>query len=116
MARLQSEVPSFGGRVGWRLFVNTLRNAEPITKCTFSVSIVRADLNLNGFPDNVVHISGFHGEDGGIVELNAVSLVNTVFSYGTHRGSCEDPLVSTAGSTLGRSVDIRLEEHRGTSD
>jgi hypothetical protein len=29
-----------------------------------------------------VHISGFHGEDGRIVELNAVSLVDTVFNYG----------------------------------
>jgi hypothetical protein len=29
-----------------------------------------------------VHISGFCGKDGSIVELNAVSLVDTVFSYG----------------------------------
>jgi hypothetical protein len=32
--------------------------------------------------DNAVHISGFRGEDERIVELNAVSLVDTVFSYG----------------------------------
>jgi hypothetical protein len=40
------------------------------------------EFNLNGLPDNAVHISGFQGEDGRIVELNAVSLVDTVFSYG----------------------------------
>jgi hypothetical protein len=28
--------------------------------------------NLNGLPDNAVHISGFRGEDGRIVEMNAV--------------------------------------------
>jgi hypothetical protein len=39
------------------------------------------DFNLNGLPDNAVHISDFHGEDGRIVELNGVSLVNTVFGY-----------------------------------
>jgi hypothetical protein len=40
------------------------------------------EFNLNGLPDNAAHISGFHGEDEKIVELNAVSLVDTVFSYG----------------------------------
>jgi hypothetical protein len=43
---------------------------------------VGAEFNLNGHPDNAVHMSGFHGEDGRIVELNAVSLVDTVFSNG----------------------------------
>jgi hypothetical protein len=33
------------------------------------------EITLNGLPDNTVHISGFRGEDGRIVELNAVSLV-----------------------------------------
>jgi hypothetical protein len=28
-----------------------------------------------------INVSGFGGEDGRIVELNAVSLVDTVFSY-----------------------------------
>jgi hypothetical protein len=37
---------------------------------------------LNGLPDNAVYISGFRGENGRIVELNAVSLVYIVFSYG----------------------------------
>jgi hypothetical protein len=36
----------------------------------------------NGLADSAVHISGFHGEDGSIVELNTMSLVDTVFSYG----------------------------------
>jgi hypothetical protein len=40
------------------------------------------ELDLNGLPDIEVHISGFSGEDGRIVELNAASLVDTVFSYG----------------------------------
>jgi hypothetical protein len=35
------------------------------------------EFNLNGLPDNEVHISGFHGEDGRIVELNVVSVVGT---------------------------------------
>jgi hypothetical protein len=40
------------------------------------------EFNLNGLPDNAVHITGFRGEDGSIVELNAMFLVDTVFSYG----------------------------------
>jgi hypothetical protein len=39
------------------------------------------ELNINGLPNNVIHVSGFSGEDGGIAKLNAVSQVNTVFSY-----------------------------------
>jgi hypothetical protein len=31
---------------------------------------------------NAIHISGSRGEDGGIVKVNAVSMVDTVFSYG----------------------------------
>jgi hypothetical protein len=46
------------------------------------VDIVRVEFNLNGLPNNAAHIFGFLGEDGSIVELNAVSLVDTVFSYG----------------------------------
>jgi hypothetical protein len=44
--------------------------------------IVKLEFDLNGLPDNAVHISGFRGEDGRIVELNAMTLVYTVFSYG----------------------------------
>jgi hypothetical protein len=40
------------------------------------------EFNLNGLFDNAVHISGFRGKDGRIVELDAVSLVDTVFGYG----------------------------------
>jgi hypothetical protein len=39
-------------------------------------------VEFNGLPDIAVHISGFRGEDGRIVKLNVVSLVDTVFSYG----------------------------------
>jgi hypothetical protein len=51
-------------------------------KGSLSVDIVRVEFNLNSLPNNGVHISGFRGEDGRIVELNAVSVVDTVFSYG----------------------------------
>jgi hypothetical protein len=44
------------------------------------VDIARAECNLNRLPDNAGHISGFRGEDGRTLELNAVSLVDTVFS------------------------------------
>jgi hypothetical protein len=47
-----------------------------------TVDIVRVEFDLNGLPDNAIHISGFRGEDGRIVKLNAMSLVDTVFSYG----------------------------------
>jgi hypothetical protein len=40
------------------------------------------EFNLNGLRNNAVHISGLRGEDGITVELNAVCLVDTVFSYG----------------------------------
>jgi hypothetical protein len=36
------------------------------------------EFNLNGLPDNAVHISGFRGDNERIEELNAVSLVDTV--------------------------------------
>jgi hypothetical protein len=47
-----------------------------------SLYSVRGKFNLNGLPDNAVLISGFHGEDGRIVGLNAESVVDNVFSYG----------------------------------
>jgi hypothetical protein len=43
--------------------------------------LLRVEFNFGGLPNNAVHVSGFCGEDGDIVELNAVSLVDTVFSY-----------------------------------
>jgi hypothetical protein len=39
------------------------------------------ELNLNGHPNNVIHVLGFSGEDGGIVKLKVVSRVDAVFSY-----------------------------------
>jgi hypothetical protein len=31
------------------------------------------EFDLNGFPDDSIHISGLGGEDGGVLKLNAVS-------------------------------------------
>jgi hypothetical protein len=47
-----------------------------------SLDIVGVEFNFDGLPDNAVHISGFLGEDGSFEELIAMSLVDTVFSYG----------------------------------
>jgi hypothetical protein len=44
--------------------------------------IAGMELNLNGLPNNAIHVSGFGGKDGGIVKLNAVSRMDVVFSYG----------------------------------
>jgi hypothetical protein len=51
-------------------------------KTNLSVHIVGMELNLNGLPNDVSHVSGFSGKDGGFVKLNAVSQVDGVFSYG----------------------------------
>jgi hypothetical protein len=40
------------------------------------------ELNLNGFLNIAIYVSGFNGEDGGFVKLNAVSQVDGMFSYG----------------------------------
>jgi hypothetical protein len=40
------------------------------------------EFNLNDILNYAVYVSGFRGEDGGIMESNAVSLVGTVFGYG----------------------------------
>jgi hypothetical protein len=45
-----------------------------------SVHIVRVEFNLSGLVNNAVHVSGFCGEVGGTVELNAVPLASTVHS------------------------------------
>jgi hypothetical protein len=52
------------------------------TEATLSVDIIGVEFNLNDLPDDAVHMSGFHDEDGSIVELNTMPLVETVFSYG----------------------------------
>jgi hypothetical protein len=33
------------------------------------------------FPDHPVHVSGLGGEDGGVLELDEVALVNAVFGH-----------------------------------
>jgi hypothetical protein len=53
-----------------------------VTETTLSVDIVGVEFNLNGLSNNAVLIYGFRGEDGRIMELNSVFLVNVVFSYG----------------------------------
>jgi hypothetical protein len=41
------------------------------------------ELNLIVLPNDAIHVSGFSGEDGGFLKLNAVvSQVDGVFSYG----------------------------------
>jgi hypothetical protein len=40
------------------------------------------EFNLNGPLEDAIRLSGFHGEDGRIVELNAEFVVDNVFSYG----------------------------------
>jgi hypothetical protein len=49
---------------------------------TLSVHIVRVEFNFSYYPNNAVCVSGFCGKDGGIVELNLMSLADTVFGYG----------------------------------
>jgi hypothetical protein len=39
------------------------------------------ELSLSGLPNSAIHVSGFSGEDGGIVRLDAVSPIGAVFSY-----------------------------------
>jgi hypothetical protein len=38
------------------------------------------ELNLNGLHNDAIHVSGFSGEYGGYLKLNAVSQVDDVFS------------------------------------
>jgi hypothetical protein len=40
------------------------------------------ELNLNGLRNDAIHVSGFSGEDGGIVKSNAVFQVDAVFNHG----------------------------------
>jgi hypothetical protein len=39
-------------------------------------------LDLNGLPDQPVHVPGFGGEDPGVLELDVMSLDDAVFGYG----------------------------------
>jgi hypothetical protein len=50
-------------------------------KTNLSVHTVGMELNINGLPNDAVHLSCFSGEDGGFAELIAVSQVDGVFSY-----------------------------------
>jgi hypothetical protein len=58
---------------------------------------------------------GFRGEDGRIVELNAVSLVDTVFSYGRLLVLCAVDAPLTSCPRNGPSAQCRLcHTHRGS--
>jgi hypothetical protein len=54
--------------------------------------MVTVEFSLNGLPDNAVHISGFCGEDGRIVELNALHGQDCIQLWPT----CLDVLVGCA--------------------
>jgi hypothetical protein len=43
---------------------------------------VKVEFNLNSYTKNAIRVSGFCGEDGGIVKFTAVSLGDAVFRYG----------------------------------
>jgi hypothetical protein len=74
MTTLQKDLVSL-----WR-FLEGADERPPLlaeTENNISVHIAVMELNLNGLAP-----SGFSGQDGGIVKLNAVSRVDAVFSYG----------------------------------
>jgi hypothetical protein len=45
------------------------------------VHVVRMQLDLNGLPDQPVHVSGFCVQNLGVLELDTMSPVDAVFSY-----------------------------------
>jgi hypothetical protein len=59
-----------------------MRGFHDIYKNNLSLDIVKVEFNLNGFHNNAADISDFRSEDVSIVELNAVSPVDILFSYG----------------------------------
>jgi hypothetical protein len=40
------------------------------------------ELNLNCLPENIIRISGFVGEDAGVMELDVVSKADVVLHHG----------------------------------
>jgi hypothetical protein len=48
------------------------------TEDIFPVHIGGMEFSLSHLPDNTIHVSGFCGEDAGIVKLNIVSQVDFV--------------------------------------
>jgi hypothetical protein len=58
------------------LFSNTPNVCSSSDVRDLSLHTVGMELDLNGLPNNVIHLLGRSGEDGGIVKLNAV------FSHG----------------------------------
>jgi hypothetical protein len=50
-------------------------------KAIFLVHVVWVQLNLDGLPNHLVHVSHLSGQDGGILQLNAVAQVDAVFGH-----------------------------------
>jgi hypothetical protein len=50
------------------------------TEAILLVHVVLIQLDLNGLPDELVHVSGFGGQDLGVLELDTMSLA--MFGYG----------------------------------
>jgi hypothetical protein len=50
-------------------------------KAILPLRVVRAYLHLDGLPNYLVHVRHL-GEDGGVLELNAVAQVDAVFGHG----------------------------------
>jgi len=46
------------------------------------VHIIGMELNLYCLPDDVFHVSSFHGQDPGILKLDTVAQVYAVLSHG----------------------------------
>jgi hypothetical protein len=46
------------------------------------VHVVWMQLDLNGLPEQLIHVSGFGGQDLGVLEMDMMSAANAKFSYG----------------------------------
>jgi hypothetical protein len=67
------------------MFLQGANERLPLTaekKTHLSLHVVRMELYLNRLPNNAIHVTGLSGKDGGTVKQNAVSRVDTMFSYG----------------------------------
>jgi hypothetical protein len=63
------------------------------------------ELNLSGVPDDGIHVSGFGGEDEGVVQLDAVPQVDTVL-HGCLGPDVLDGYVASAPSAWLSNVDL----------
>jgi hypothetical protein len=77
-----NDVGLLNGQTTKRDSIASVEGVGLFTKQGFRIRDRVAKCNVNDHPNKAVHISGFRGEDGRIVESNAVSVVDIVFSYG----------------------------------